>query len=110
MIPAKARREIEVFCQAQDGEGERADVARQCGGMWDLSEFMKRLKQRFAEWYNRRKGRKGTLRKGRFKSVLVEGLASHDRKQSVRPAPRTFEQTRRHQYCGKDSCRWKIMD
>ena len=41
--------------------------------MWDVSGFMKLLKQRFTQWYNRRKGRKGTLWEERFKSVLVEG-------------------------------------
>jgi len=39
----------------------------------DLSEFMKALKQRFTQWFNRRKGRKGTLWEERFRSVLVEG-------------------------------------
>lgn len=40
--------------------------------MHDVSEFMKTLKQRFSVWYNRRKGRFGTLWAERFKSVLVE--------------------------------------
>jgi REP element-mobilizing transposase RayT len=41
--------------------------------MWDISAFMKLLKQRFSQWYNRRKGRRGTLWEERFRSVLVEG-------------------------------------
>ncbi|MFU8848266.1 MAG: transposase [Opitutales bacterium] len=42
--------------------------------MYDLSEFMKTLKQRFSIWYNRNHGdRRGTLWMDRFKSVLVEG-------------------------------------
>jgi REP element-mobilizing transposase RayT len=41
--------------------------------MWDVSAFMKLLKQRFTQWYNRKQGRKGTLWEERFKSVLVEG-------------------------------------
>jgi hypothetical protein len=41
--------------------------------MYDLSEFMKGVKQRFTQWYNREHGRTGTLWEGRFKSVLVEG-------------------------------------
>jgi len=41
-----------------------------------LSEFMKSLKQRFTQWYNRTKGRKGTLWESRYKSVLVEGAES----------------------------------
>jgi len=41
--------------------------------MWDVSAFMKMLKQRFSQWYNGRRGRKGTLWEERFKSVLIEG-------------------------------------
>ncbi len=40
--------------------------------MWDLSQFMKSLKQRFTQWFNKRHGRKGTLWEDRFKSVIVE--------------------------------------
>ena len=40
--------------------------------MWDLSQFMKTLKQRFTQWFNRRHERKGTLWEDRFKSVIVE--------------------------------------
>ena len=40
--------------------------------MWDLSQFMKVLKQRFTQWFNKRHGRRGTLWEDRFKSVLVE--------------------------------------
>ena len=60
--------------------------ARRCGGvvlerwrtsylrrMWDLSEFMKTLKQKFTSWFNRKHERVGTLWESRFKSVLVEG-------------------------------------
>ncbi len=41
--------------------------------MWDISAFMKLLKQRYTQWYNSQKGRKGTLWEERFKSVLVDG-------------------------------------
>ena len=40
--------------------------------MWDLSQFMKTLKQRFTRWFNRQHDRQGTLWEARFKSVLVE--------------------------------------
>ena len=40
--------------------------------MGDLSEFMKTLKQRVTQWYNRELGHEGTLWCGRFKSVLLE--------------------------------------
>jgi putative transposase len=41
--------------------------------MFDLSIFIKELKGRFAQWYNRRHGRFGVLWADRFKSVLLEG-------------------------------------
>ena len=41
--------------------------------MWDVSVFMKLLKQRFTQWFNRQRGRKGTLWEERFKRVFVEG-------------------------------------
>ena len=41
--------------------------------MWDVSAFMKLVKQRFTQWFNREHRRKGTLWEERFKSVLVEG-------------------------------------
>ena len=41
--------------------------------MWNVSAFMKVLKQRFTQWFNGRHRRKGTLWEDRFRSVLVEG-------------------------------------
>jgi hypothetical protein len=40
--------------------------------MYDVSVFMRELKQRFAQWHNKRVGRKGPLFDDRFKSVLLE--------------------------------------
>ena len=40
--------------------------------MYDVSNFMKEIKQRFSQGYNARNERVGTLWEGRFKSVLVE--------------------------------------
>jgi REP element-mobilizing transposase RayT len=40
--------------------------------MWDISLFMKTLKQRFTQWFNRKHRRKGTLWEDRFRSVLVQ--------------------------------------
>ena len=48
-------------------------VARYMARMWDVSAYMKLVKQRFTQWYNGRTGRKGTLWEERFRSVLVEG-------------------------------------
>ncbi|HCN30440.1 MAG TPA: chemotaxis protein CheW [Verrucomicrobiales bacterium] len=39
----------------------------------DLSLYVKEVKERFSRWFNKRRGRKGTLWMDRFKSVLVEG-------------------------------------
>ncbi len=41
--------------------------------MYDVSWFIRLIKQRFSQWYNARKERCGTLWEQRFKSVLVEG-------------------------------------
>ena len=40
--------------------------------MFDISVFMKELKQRFTQWYNRRAKRNGTIWQERFKSSLIE--------------------------------------
>lgn len=45
---------------------------RMLGRMLSLTAFMKTLKQRFTQWYNKRTGRKGTMWEGRYKSVIVE--------------------------------------
>ncbi len=39
----------------------------------DLSLFVKEIKERFSRWFNKRRGRRGTLWMDRFKSVIVEG-------------------------------------
>jgi REP element-mobilizing transposase RayT len=44
--------------------------------MWDVSWFMRMIKQRFTQWYNKRSGRTGALWEDRFKSVLVEGAGA----------------------------------
>jgi putative transposase len=49
-------------------EWRQAVVSR----MFSLSHFMKGLKQRFTQWYNRKQGRTGTLWESRFKSLIVE--------------------------------------
>ena len=52
-------------------EGARESYFNQ---MWDVSQFMKVLKQRFTQWFNgsRPVRRKGTLWEDRFRSLLVE--------------------------------------
>ncbi len=49
------------------------DLARLRSRMYDLSQYMKTLKQRYSQWYNRHAARRGTLWEARFKSVVVEG-------------------------------------
>ena len=44
--------------------------------MWDVSRYMKVLKQRFTQWYNGRYNRRGTLWEDRFRSVLVQGAGA----------------------------------
>lgn len=41
--------------------------------MRDLSQFMKTLKQRFTQWFNKKHARRGTLWEDRYRSTLVEG-------------------------------------
>ena len=58
----------------KQGNHEAAEALRQrfLRRMWDLSAFMKALKQDFSRWFNQRTERKGHLWEERFKSVLVE--------------------------------------
>ena len=58
---------------AGDTAGEAAYLETFYARMWDVSLFMKAVKQRFTQWYNGRMERKGTLWEERFKSVVVEG-------------------------------------
>ena len=45
---------------------------RQVEAMYSLSEYMKRVKQRFTRWYNRRTGRVGILWEDRYRSTIVQ--------------------------------------
>ena len=44
--------------------------------MWDVSWFMRLIKQRFTQWFNKARHRTGTLWEDRFKSVLIEGAGN----------------------------------
>jgi REP element-mobilizing transposase RayT len=57
--------------EAGQHEAAEALKARYTYRMYDISEFLKTLKQRVTMSYNRRHGRKGTLWEERFKSLLV---------------------------------------
>ena len=69
----KVARQIEQF--RKDGHDSAAETLkhRYTYRMYDLSEFMKTLKQRFSQYYNKRCDRCGPLWDQRFKSILVEG-------------------------------------
>jgi len=64
---------LQMYRDAKDEEGLRAYLETFYVRMWDVSAFMKMLKQRFTQWYNGCRDRKGTLWEERFRSVLVEG-------------------------------------
>ena len=68
---------------AGDAVGEAAFLERYHCRMWDVSAFMRGVKQRFTQWYNGRMKRKGTLWEDRFKSVVVEGLEENEERESV---------------------------
>ena len=59
----------------EDGNDQWAQSLRApyLARMYDLSIFLKEVKQRFSTWYNRRNQRRGTLWEERFKSTLIEG-------------------------------------
>ena len=70
---AEVRSQLYIF--RTNGEDADAEAYKQTylNRMWDVSAFMKVVKQRFSQWFNRVRKRKGTLWEERFKSVLVEG-------------------------------------
>jgi putative transposase len=45
--------------------------------MFDVSFFMKELKQRFSRWYNHGRKRQGPVWEDRFKSTLVQGQGTY---------------------------------
>ena len=70
---AAVRTQLDLFRTAGAHEAADAYKASILARMWDVSAFMKLVKQRFTQWFNRIHQRKGTLWEERFKSVLVEG-------------------------------------
>ena len=61
-----------VFENGDEAAVERVR-AKLYARMYDVSGFMKELKQRFSIWYNKNHERYGVFWADRFKSVLVEG-------------------------------------
>jgi len=68
----KLRWELEHYRSQNNTAAAEAFRERYFRRMWDLSQFMKTLKQRFTSWFNRQHARRGTLWEERFKSILVE--------------------------------------
>ncbi len=58
----------------ESGEDAAADLVKEryTRRMYDLSEFVKTLKQKYTQWHNRRLGRRGTLWEERFKSMMIQ--------------------------------------
>ena len=71
-FPETVRQRFDELLAQNDQEGYSRYLASFHARMFDLSAFMKMLKQRFTQWYNARHQRCGTLWEERFKSVLVE--------------------------------------
>ncbi|MCC6235440.1 MAG: chemotaxis protein CheW [Verrucomicrobiales bacterium] len=67
------RQVVEIYRAQENRNGEAQWCATVARRLWNVSEFIKAIKQRFTQWHNRRQGRRGTLWEGRFGSVLVEG-------------------------------------
>lgn len=91
----------------RQGQHEAAEEYREqiLSRMWDVSGFMKLLKQRFTQWFNHERGRKGTLWEERFKSVLVEGagqaLATMAAYIDLNPVrAKLVEDPREYRWCG----------
>jgi putative transposase len=71
------RRQVSEQLAIRTGEGSSRDAGdelreRYLNRLFDVSVFIKELKGRFAQWYNRRHRRYGVLWAERFKSVLIE--------------------------------------
>jgi putative transposase len=71
------RRQVAEQLAARTEEGSSGDAGnelrdRYLNRLFDVSVFIKELKGRFAQWYNRRHHRYGVLWAERFKSVLIE--------------------------------------
>jgi REP element-mobilizing transposase RayT len=66
-------KDIEMWRKNGNRDGIAKVAASVRKRLFDLSQFMKELKQKFTSWFNKRHHRKGTLWEERFRSVLLEG-------------------------------------
>jgi REP element-mobilizing transposase RayT len=68
----RMEQELALAASARSSGWEAEIRDRYLRRMWDISLFMKTLKQRFSQWFNKVHRRRGTLWEDRFRSVLVE--------------------------------------
>lgn len=68
----KRRWELEHYRAQGNDEAAEQFRAKCFARMWNLSEYMKSLKQTFSQWFNSKHDRVGTLWEGRFKNELIE--------------------------------------
>ena len=68
--------EWELSHHRGQGNLQAAEALRESwfGRMWNVSTYMKVVKQRFSQWFNGKHARRGTLWEDRYRSVLVEGV------------------------------------
>jgi REP element-mobilizing transposase RayT len=69
---ADLRAELGRYREQHNEEAAREFRDKILRRMWDLSEYMKIVKQCFTQWFNRKHGRRGVLWEERFKSDLVQ--------------------------------------
>ena len=70
------RRQLAQWRRAGADEAIEAWRRRQVAAMYSLSEYMKRVKQRFTRWYNKRTGLTGVLWEDRYRSTIVQDGAA----------------------------------
>jgi hypothetical protein len=70
------RRQLAQWRRAGADEAIEAWRRRQVAAMYSLSEYMKRVKQRFTRWYNKRTGLNGVLWEDRYRSTIVQDGAA----------------------------------
>ncbi len=76
--PPRMRHFRGLWERLEGEEARRVFLAPFRARMGNLSDFVKTLKQRFTQWFNRRTAREGTLWEGRFFSVMISHNESDD--------------------------------
>ncbi|MBK8094191.1 MAG: transposase [Verrucomicrobiaceae bacterium] len=71
-VASAVQAEVEALRKIGAHEAAQKIIDSFTARMWDISLFMKSLKQRFTQWFNKRHKRKGTLWEERYKSTLIE--------------------------------------